>query len=428
MTSEAFVERHETVRLRYGRAGFQEQILEHEAGLGLTRRHPGAVTYRWRALPDASAPLDELSVALAGRVRALLEPPPKLDQRVAHAERLLARLLAEAGPAGLPQLDVTLHEQRQQILVETEPAGIVSDTRHFTRLVLRAAPPQRTPAALSVLRTYVCAGPSCTEADLPRLAAVLADMRGALEGRAAAQPCPTGDLPVVLAPGATAHFFHEVVGHALEGDVVVPGTSYLAALRGQYIASPALTLVDDPLCPGSPAAYRIDDEGVPAQPTTLIAAGRVHEPLLDRSTAARAHSQSNGHGRRLNFRFGALPRQSHLEVQPDTGSLATLIAALPVGLLIRQLRPRHVDIASGAWSFYIDEAAMIRDGRRAEPIGPGLLVGDGPTALAQISAIGADRSAALGTGGCGKLDQGPLTVSFRQPSVRFERLSVVGHS
>ncbi len=86
--------------------------------------------------------------------------------------------------------------------------------------------------------------------------------------------CPEGVLPVVLAAGAPAHFFHEVYGHPLEGDVVARGGTYLGGLRGRAIAEELLTVVDDPLHPGAPAGHAVDDEGETPRAVPLLDRGR----------------------------------------------------------------------------------------------------------------------------------------------------------
>ena len=45
--------------------------------------------------------------------------------------------------------------------------------------------------------------------------------------------------------------------------------------------------------------------------------------------------------------------------------------------------------------------------------------------LARIDAVGHDSAAFFGLKGCGKLDHGPLPVSFANPSVRFSQLEVM---
>jgi predicted Zn-dependent protease len=84
------------------------------------------------------------------------------------------------------------------------------------------------------------------------------------------------------------------------------GQSVLANKIGQRVASPILSLVDDPLLAAAPGKapvfgnYRVDDEGVPAQRVSLIEKGVLKSLLMSR-TPRKEISKSNGHGRAPRF-------------------------------------------------------------------------------------------------------------------------------
>src|SRR5207248_3563059 len=91
-------------------------------------------------------------------------------------------------------------------------------------------------------------------------------------------PCPEGVMPIVLAPGHAAVFFHEICGHPLEGDIVISNTSYLKSWIGRRVAEEWVTLVDDPAPDTSKISHCIDDEGTPSRPAYLIERGVLREP------------------------------------------------------------------------------------------------------------------------------------------------------
>jgi TldD protein len=82
--------------------------------------------------------------------------------------------------------------------------------------------------------------------------------------------------------------------------------STLATKLKQKIAAPLLSAVDDPLLAVGPGkaplfgAYRVDDEGVPAQRVSLVAHG-VLEGLLMTRTPRKEIARSNGHARAPRF-------------------------------------------------------------------------------------------------------------------------------
>jgi len=82
--------------------------------------------------------------------------------------------------------------------------------------------------------------------------------------------------------------------------------SVLAGKLGQRVASPMLSLVDDPLLASAPGkaamfgSYRVDDEGVAAQRVSLIENGLLKSLLMSR-TPRKEITRSNGHGRAPRF-------------------------------------------------------------------------------------------------------------------------------
>jgi predicted Zn-dependent protease len=80
----------------------------------------------------------------------------------------------------------------------------------------------------------------------------------------------------------------------------------LATKLKQKVATPLLSAVDDPLLTAGPGkaplfgAYKIDDEGVPAQRVSLVAHG-VLEGLLMTRTPRKEIARSNGHARAPRF-------------------------------------------------------------------------------------------------------------------------------
>jgi TldD protein len=115
---------------------------------------------------------------------------------------------------------------------------------------------------------------------------------------------------------------------------------------------------------------------------------------------------------------------SHTLLAPHQGTLEALLRPIRSGLLVRYLTPRHVNLLSGDFSFFIVEAQRIDDGQVGPFVAPCLLRGNGLVALAGIEAVGADLATFHGLKGCGKLDHGPLPVSFGNPTVRISGLSV----
>jgi TldD protein len=113
--------------------------------------------------------------------------------------------------------------------------------------------------------------------------------------------------PAILLPEAAGVFFHEALGHRLEGERQ-NDTKEGATFKGQIgkpILPGFLTILDDPTmrkyntASGSVSLngyYRYDDEGVTARPVTLVERGVLRNYLKSR-TPVKGSPNSNGHGR-----------------------------------------------------------------------------------------------------------------------------------
>lgn len=114
--------------------------------------------------------------------------------------------------------------------------------------------------------------------------------------------------PAILEPAATGVFFHEAVGHRLEGarqDNDQEGRTFSGQV-GKPVLPEFLTVIDDPtmtIAGTTPlnGSYVVDDEGVLARPVVLVQDGILKEFLLSRRPIE-GFSKSNGHGRAQGIR------------------------------------------------------------------------------------------------------------------------------
>ncbi len=419
--SDWFVERREVSEIIHQPSGLRIQPPLLERGYAARQELSGGVEQVWTEVARDTLPAGALPGEVADKARALFAPGPALGEGTAALEDGVRRLVERAREAGAVQLDVLLREVDQWTLFANEDRH-VQDRRRYALIELKAH--GATPTGTEEL--WRCAAYPDGErlrAALPELESLVERMVRQLHECTPVVPCPTGPFPVVFPPGsASGCFFHEVCGHPMEGDVVARGGSYLARLLGQRVAEPFVSISDDPTDGHGALAYGWDDEGNPSRPVHLLRAGVIGSPLLDGCSARALGHAPNGHGRRVGFKHPPLPRMAHTRVEPHQGNLEGLMAGIPHGLLVRHLTPRHMNLLSGDFSFYVVEAQEIREGRPGRMVAPGILSGNGLEALASIDAVGADSQNLFATRGCRKLDHGPLPVSFGQPAVRFRRL------
>jgi TldD protein len=181
--------------------------------------------------------------------------------------------------------------------------GTALETPSFsTRLVMEAQ--TRADDGMELLRVETFQAPSAaglpSEADLSAKIVKMADDLKALKAAPVAEPY---DGPALLSGRAAAVFFHEVLGHRLEGHRQRDedeGQTFTKKV-GQEVLPKFLSVADDPTIhelDGVKLAgsYAFDNEGVPAQRVEVIQNGVLKNFLMSRMPI-KGFSQSNGHGR-----------------------------------------------------------------------------------------------------------------------------------
>ncbi|TCP41690.1 metalloprotease TldD [Rhodovulum marinum] len=240
-----------------------------------------------------------------------------------------------------------------------------------------------------------------------------------------AEPAPAGVMDVVLGPGWPGVLLHEAVGHGLEGDFNRKGSSAFAGLMGQRVASPGVTVLDDGTLPDRRGSISFDDEGTPSGKTTLIEDGILVGFMQDRQNARLMGVAPTGNGRRESFAHPPMPRMTNTYMLSGEADPADILADLKDGIYAVGFGGGQVDITNGKFVFSCTEAYRVKDGKVGAPVKGATLIGDGPTALQKIRAIGNDMALDPGIGNCGKQGQW-VPVGVGQPTLMIGGLTVGG--
>ena len=240
-----------------------------------------------------------------------------------------------------------------------------------------------------------------------------------------AEPAPAGVMDVVLGPGWPGILLHEAIGHGLEGDFKRKGTSAFAGLMGQRIAAPGVTVLDDGTLPDRRGSISFDDEGTQSQANTLIEDGILVGFMQDRQNARLMGVAPTGNGRRESYAHIPMPRMTNTYMLAGKEDPASIVAGLEDGIWAVGFGGGQVDITNGKFVFSCTEAYRVKNGRIGAPIKGATLIGDGATALRNITAIGNDLKLDPGMGNCGKAGQW-VPVGVGQPTLRIGGLTVGG--
>jgi TldD protein len=236
---------------------------------------------------------------------------------------------------------------------------------------------------------------------------------------------PAGEMTVVLGPGWPGVLLHEAIGHGLEGDFNRKGTSAFSGRIGERVAAPGVTVVDDGSLGERRGSLSIDDEGTPTQCTTLIEDGILKGYIHDRLNARLMGAEPTGNGRRQSFAHAPMPRMTNTFMLGGGEDPGEILARARNGIYAKSFGGGQVDITSGKFVFSCTEAYRIEDGKLGAPIKGATLIGDGPSVLTRVAAIGNDMELDEGVGICGKGGQS-VPAGVGQPTLLIEGLTVGG--
>lgn len=204
-----------------------------------------------------------------------------------------------------------------------------------------------------------------------------------------ARPVPSQRLAIVLEPRLAASILG-LAGGTLTGERVLKGRSPFAGRLGEAIASPLLTLVDDPTDPRSLAADSHDGEGLACRPNELIVDGELRQFLHNAYTARRAGVSSTGSAVR-GYRSTPGVGCQALAVRPGSGTHDELVAGVELGLLVDSMSGFHSGVNAVSGDFSVGaEGLMIRNGQVAEPVREVTIASTLQRLLLGIESVGAD--------------------------------------
>ncbi len=308
-----------------------------------------------------------------------------------------------------------------------------------TRLIMEAQ--TRAEDGMELLRVETFQAPSASglpsEADLTAKIAKMADDLRALKNAPVAEPY---DGPALLSGRAAAVFFHEVLGHRLEGHRQrdeEEGQTFTKKI-GQEVLPKFLSVTDDPTVhemAGMKLAgsYDFDNEGVPARRVEVIKDGVLKSFLMSRMPI-KNFEQSNGHGRNQP---GLMPtgRQGNLLVTstqsvPESEMRQKLIDEVkkqnkPYGLYFDDIQGGFtLTTRSLPQAFQVLPVIVYKvyaDGRPDELVRGVDIVGTPLAALTRILMTGDQQHVFNGV--CGA-ESGQVPVSAVAPAMLFSEMEV----
>jgi len=139
-------------------------------------------------------------------------------------------------------------------------------------------------------------------------------------------------------------------------------STYLYGKEGELIASPLVTIIDDPLIPRAPGSRPFDGDGLPTRRNVVVDKGVLGPVLCDVYSARKLGRESTGSaGRGIGGNPG--PTTSNLIMQAGTMKRDALIRSTSRGLYVTSLmgfgfNPVTGDFSRGASGFWIENGEL----------------------------------------------------------------------
>lgn len=353
-------------------------------------------------------------------------PTPSTDRELSEKLELVRRgdQAARAYDARIRQVRVTYGDQVRHVLVAASDGRVVTDLQPLVRFSIYTIAEENgkrqsgTSGGGGRVGLEFFQGDKAPETYAKEAARQAVVQLGAVDA-------PAGEQEVVLGPGWPGILLHEAIGHGLEADFNRKGISAFSGRIGQRVASDLCTVVDDGTIPSRRGSLNVDDEGNATNKTVLIENGILTGYLQDRLSSTLTKASLTGNGRRESYEHIPMPRMTNTYMLAGKDDPQDIIRSVKRGLYAVSFGGGQVDITNGKFVFSASEAYLIEDGKITAPVKGATLIGDGPTALTRVTAVGNDLQLDPGIGTCGK-DGQSVPVGVGIPTIKLSHLTVGG--
>ena len=329
-------------------------------------------------------------------------------------------------------------EVRQKYFVDTE-GTVASAPVNYMRLQISAGVKADDGMEMPLYLSYF----GFKESELPAEARVMSDLNAMIANLEKLRTAPLVDPytgPAILSGKASGVFFHEILGHRLEGHRLKSeseGQTFKKKV-GEKVLPEFMSIIFDPTIKefrGFPlsGAFSVDEEGTKAEKVISIQNGILKDFLMSRKPVDR-FPRSNGHAR---SQPGMKPvsRQSNLIVESknmlEEAKLRQMLIEeckkqnKPFGLMFTEISGGStITGRSSANAFNVVPLAVYRvftDGRPDEMVRGVDLIGTPLTVFGKIIATGSKMEVFNGT--CGA-ESGAVPVSAVSPSILVSEIEV----
>jgi PmbA protein len=202
-----------------------------------------------------------------------------------------------------------------------------------------------------------------------------------------ARKVETCEVPIVFDPEAARGLLGAFFSVA-NGSAFYRKSSYLIGREGTKVASPLVSIVDDPLIKRAPGSRTFDGDGLAARRNVVVEAG-VLETILCDTYSARKLGRPSTHSAGRGVGGSPGPTTSNFILQAGTSAPAAIVGGVERGLYVTDMmgfgfNPVTGDFSRGAGGFWIEK------GERTFPVSEVTISCNFDDLWKRVDAVGSD--------------------------------------
>jgi len=212
-----------------------------------------------------------------------------------------------------------------------------------------------------------------------------------------AESLDSGQYPVVLRNDVAGTLLSTFVS-SFSAEAAQKGLSLLKGKVGEVIATPSITITDDPHMPNRAASTPFDAEGVATYTKNIVEAGKLTTLLHNLKTAQKDGVDSTGNAYKAAYNAPVSVAPANLYINAGDKSYQELLQTMGKGLVIISVQGTHSganpvsgDFSLSAYGYWVENGVVVR------PVNQITIAGNFFAMLTDVTAIGNDLEFGIGT-------------------------------
>ncbi len=227
----------------------------------------------------------------------------------------------------------------------------------------------------------------------------------------------TGKYDIVFSNKMTATLLSTFLS-SFSAQAAQRGISLWKDKVGEMVASPLVTITDDPAYEGSLIRVPFDSEGVATHRKDVIKDGQLMTLLHNLSTASKAGVASTGNGAKAGYAapVGIMPYNFYMK-KGQAGTKEDIFQTVGNGIYITQLDGLHAGANPASGDFSLSAGGfLVKDGHKDRPLKNFTISGNFYQLLKDVALVGSDLEFQMPRG----------TSCFGGPSIMVKEMAVAG--